>query len=59
VIVIEFTQARDTMKYGKVRRGDRISVHPEEADSFIAQGVARKCGKTNPKPSTEEVTQHV
>lgn len=54
---IKFTQDRDTLKYGLVSAGDEISVHPDDAESFIAQGVAKTCsGKKPAAKNTEEVT---
>lgn len=50
---IRFTQDRDTLKYGQVRTGDEITVDPSDAESFIAQGVAKPC--TEEKPTQEVI----
>lgn len=39
---VEFTEARETINYGRVNAGQVVEVSPEDGAAFIAGGVAKK-----------------
>ena len=38
---VKFTKDRDTLKYGKVSKGDIKTVSTKEGKAFIANGIAK------------------